>query len=324
MLPSNEIPAISIDARGSATIRAHVMRNAQGEVVSGTVDFIVNHQMPGAAEFTGLHIHRGDASVNGPVVINTGIGGANGNVPSETGRGVIDRAAQVRPADTAALAALRDLLGNPEGFYVNLHTTVNPGGVIRAQLKRPEELTVLTVLDPANEVPAITGQNATGVCATTLLRTYGANGQLESGQVTFEVAYRFDRQVTFTGLHIHAGPAGVNAPVVINTGLTRMDSTASGEGTLRFPVEIDLNAPAQVAALNGMFVDPSQYYCNLHTTDFPGGIIRGQMRRTDEFSFPSICRRPMKSRRSRWMPRPPRTCASRRSAGPTAPLSPAG
>ena len=76
MLPSNEVPAIPIDARGSATIRAHVMRNAQGEVVSGTVDFIVNYNMPGSAEFTGLHIHRGDAGVNGPVVINTGIGGA--------------------------------------------------------------------------------------------------------------------------------------------------------------------------------------------------------------------------------------------------------
>lgn len=286
MLPSNEVPAVAIDARGTATIRAHVMRNAQGEVVSGTVDFIVNYNMPGSAEFTGLHIHRGEAGINGPVVINTGIGGANGNVMSETGRGTIDRPAQVRPADTAPLQALRDLLANPAGFYVNLHTTVNPGGVIRGQLKRPEIITLLAPMSPRNEVPAITTLQASGVGSITAMRTYDAGGNLDSALITFEVAYNFPVAQTFTGLHIHASPAGVNGPVTINTGLTRLESTASGAGNVTYPVEVDINNANQVNTLNGLYADPAQYYVNMHTTEFPGGAIRAQLRRTDEFEFP--------------------------------------
>ena len=106
MLPSNEVPPIDINASGAATIRAHVVRDASGQIVSGTVDFLVSYSFPTSVELTGLHIHRGAAGINGPVVINTGIGGAAGNIVSSTGRGNIDRPVNITPADTTALAAL--------------------------------------------------------------------------------------------------------------------------------------------------------------------------------------------------------------------------
>lgn len=285
MLPSNEVPAIDINASGAATIRAHVVRNAAGEIVSGTVDFLVSYAFPGDVELTGLHIHRGGAGVNGPVVINTGIGGANGNIRNETGRGSINRPAQVGPADTTALAALRDLVANPAGFYVNLHSTVNPGGVIRGQLQKPEVVTYMTLLSTANEVPAITTTDASGTAFITAMRTFDDDGNMDSAQVMFEVDYDLGGPKTMTGMHIHQAPAGVNGAVVINTGLANLPSTDSGRGSLLYPVETDLSRAATVDVVNKLFEDPSGFYVNLHTTEFPGGVIRGQLRRTDDLTF---------------------------------------
>jgi uncharacterized protein (TIGR03437 family) len=285
MSPANEVPAVNINASGSATIRAHIVRNATGEIVSGSVDFIVSYTFPGAITFTGLHIHRGAAGENGPVTINTGIGGAGGNVEDATGRGTIDRQAQVRPGDTNGLATLQGMLDNPAGYYVNLHSTVNPGGVIRAQLQRPEVITLLGNMSPRNEVPAITNSDATGLGSIIAMRTFDGRGNMDSALVIFEVDYALPAATTLTGLHIHAGAAGVNGPVVINTGLANLASTPTGRGRLVYPVEVDLARAPQVDAVNGLFVDPYSYYINLHTTEAPGGLIRSQLRRTDEMRF---------------------------------------
>ena len=66
MLPSNEVPAIPINASGAATILLHVVRDAQGQVISASTDFNVSYQFPGEIRFTGLHIHKGRAGENGP------------------------------------------------------------------------------------------------------------------------------------------------------------------------------------------------------------------------------------------------------------------
>ncbi|MGH9720647.1 MAG: CHRD domain-containing protein, partial [Bryobacteraceae bacterium] len=109
MLPSNENPPIDINASGNAIMRAHVVRNAAGEVISGTVDFNVIYTFPGDITFTGLHIHDGVAGINGPVMINTGLSGAN-TIRSETGQGIIDRPGHVLTTAAGALATLKSML----------------------------------------------------------------------------------------------------------------------------------------------------------------------------------------------------------------------
>src|SRR5450759_4161487 len=76
MLPSNEVPATTINAKGMADIVAHVVRDGSGQIVGGTVDFLVRVNLPTDNTATGLHIHNGPAGVNAGVVINTGLGGA--------------------------------------------------------------------------------------------------------------------------------------------------------------------------------------------------------------------------------------------------------
>lgn len=68
---------------------------------------------------TAAHIHRGNAQVAGPVVVPLQAPVTN----------ISDSCAPVAPA------LLSEIIANPGGFYVNVHTKDHPGGAIRAQLK---------------------------------------------------------------------------------------------------------------------------------------------------------------------------------------------
>jgi len=71
---------------------------------------------------TASHIHRGDGTIAGPVVIPFTAPNAQG-----TASGCV----------TADPALLREIAANPGGFYANIHSTQYPGGAVRAQLSFP-------------------------------------------------------------------------------------------------------------------------------------------------------------------------------------------
>jgi hypothetical protein len=65
------------------------------------------------------HIHRGAAGTNGPVLIPLAAPDASGNSSG---------------CAAAPTATIDEILANPAGFYVNVHTKDHPGGAVRAQL----------------------------------------------------------------------------------------------------------------------------------------------------------------------------------------------
>jgi hypothetical protein len=67
----------------------------------------------------GAHIHRGAAGTNGPVVVAFEAPGASG---TSTG------------CAAAQTSLIDDILANPAGYYVNVHTKEHAGGALRAQL----------------------------------------------------------------------------------------------------------------------------------------------------------------------------------------------
>ena len=77
MLTANETPPVTNNATGVADMIAHVVRDSSGQIVSGTVNFLVYANMPADIAAVGLHIHSGAAGVAGPVLINTGLSAAN-------------------------------------------------------------------------------------------------------------------------------------------------------------------------------------------------------------------------------------------------------
>jgi hypothetical protein len=67
--------------------------------------------------------------------------------------------------------------------------------------------------------------------------------------------------------HIHRGARGVAGPIAVSL-------TAPGSGTAGF-VSGCTTAPA--ALVSEITSKPGSFYVNVHTGDFPGGAIRGQL-----------------------------------------------
>lgn len=276
--PANEVPPVNTTGNGWGTVWVHVVRNSAGDVVSGSVDFKVGYTMTPPLTITGMHIHRGAAGVNGPIVIDPSFP----RTDDTTGSGDLRAQAQIAPDNATALQAVKDILMDPSGHYVNVHTSAFPSGVMRGQLQRADVITLMTIMSPANEVPPVTGQNVSGTGTFRAIVGRNAARQITSAEVAFDINYTgFAADTRFTGFHIHSGVAGMNGPVVIDSGMSATNASSTGAGNLRFERELPLT-PAALDALYGLFTDPRKYYLNIHSTVNPGGVMRDQARRTDQ------------------------------------------
>jgi hypothetical protein len=129
--PSQEVPPIKgLRASAKGHVTFDLERSSAGAITSGEAIFYFNYTFPGSVTITGLHVHRGVKWTNGPIVISS-------NVASFTdadGVGNITAVVTGTPA-----ATLQAILDDPRAYYVNLHTSVNPGGAIRAQMHNPKK-----------------------------------------------------------------------------------------------------------------------------------------------------------------------------------------
>lgn len=129
--------------------------------------------------------------------------------------------------------------------YVNIHTTMFPGGEIRGQI-----VDLVASLDSAQEVPpnATTG---TGWGVFTIDRT--------AKTLSYHIA--FSGVGTETAAHIHGyTPHGINSGVVHN-----LPAGSPKVGVWNYPPAME------DAILDGLT------YVNVHSAAFPGGEIRGQI-----------------------------------------------
>jgi len=146
---------------------------------------------------------------------------------------------------------------------------------------------------PADIVPA-----PKGACPRTLLSNGGTVfnvamvGEAESpvgdpvatGTATFhlrkgqaQVCYTLTaKNLTATAAHIHAGNADASGPVVVPLATPSSAGTSSG------------CAPADRPLVASILADPAGFYANVHTAQFPGGAIRGQLTGTSEDVFGTV------------------------------------
>jgi hypothetical protein len=128
--PANEVPPIvgaEASGTGTATVTFDVTKDAAGNITSSTATFVVNLSgFPAGTPINIAHIHPGAAGINGSVLVSTTL--AAGQVVLTNGSGSFTRAVSVDPAVT------QNIINNPAGFYFNVHSTANPGGVARGQL----------------------------------------------------------------------------------------------------------------------------------------------------------------------------------------------
>jgi hypothetical protein len=109
----------------------NITRDASGTITAATVNFTVTLQgFPATTVVTIAHIHTGATGVAGPVLISTTV--TPGEVTLTNGAGTFTRVGVAITPNTAA--TMQSILDNPAGFYFNVHTAANPGGVMRGQL----------------------------------------------------------------------------------------------------------------------------------------------------------------------------------------------
>jgi hypothetical protein len=73
--------------------------------------------------------------------------------------------------------------------------------------------------------------------------------------------------------HIHIGPRNVAGPIVV--GLLTPPAATSTVSECITAAEGTNMTPAELAAIAA---DPRNYYVNVHTTNWPGGEVRGQLK----------------------------------------------
>ena len=129
--PKQEVPRITgLRAGAAGNLTLDVTRDSTGAITSGEVVFYVNYDFPGSVTITGLHVHQAPKGTNGPIVVDSGVAAftdadGDGNVTAVV--------AGVSPA------VLQAILAQPRGYYVNLHTSVNPDGALREQMHNPKK-----------------------------------------------------------------------------------------------------------------------------------------------------------------------------------------
>ena len=128
------------------------------------------------------------------------------------------------------------------------------GGVVPGAAAAPQTFVVhLTAAE--GSCPALAAK-ATGVVVFQLQDDGALTYRLVGGNIA-----------NVTAVHIHAGAPGVNGGVLIFLPLTGGDSGVLGAGTI---------PAAQVAPFLARLL-AGQTYVNVHTTDCPAGLLRGQI-----------------------------------------------
>ena len=113
-----------------------------------------------------------------------------------------------------------------------------------------------TTLLGANEVPGPGDPDGSGTAKITINRG--------TGEICWSISVE-DITLPATGAHIHPGAAGVAGPVIVP--LSSPDATGLSSGC----TAVDRELAKDIAK------NPADYYVNVHTSDFPGGALRGQL-----------------------------------------------
>lgn len=107
------------------------------------------------------------------------------------------------------------------------------------------------------------------------------NGGAPDGRGRADVYIRFGRsQICYeltldniafplTGAHIHAASAGANGPVIVGFPVNGGENLADC-----------LDVPRETIQL--IAANPAQFYVNVHNAGYPGGAIRGQLRKEEQ------------------------------------------
>ncbi|MEW5877070.1 MAG: CHRD domain-containing protein [Acidobacteriota bacterium] len=212
------------------------------ELTGNTVTYAIFYF--GSQSPTAAHIHQGTAGQTGSIVVDL--------APSFTALGGGFAATGTVTATPDVASAIR---ANPAGYYVNVHTSAFPGGAARAQLASEASGVEhwVTMLSGARERPTVGDPDGNGVALVVP----------RSDQALYYL--RVSNTQPPTGAHIHRGKAGEAGSIVLSLSPTFNNGVAVGAVSLSATLAGEIRT------------NPEGFYVNVHTADFPGGAVRGQL-----------------------------------------------
>lgn len=153
-------------------------------------------------------------------------------------------------------------------FYVNIHTEANPNGEIAGRILPETDFNYRAVLDmaqaghtnPPDHTPSGLGSFNLGL----------DNNKLEVNVLVNDLTS------SITNAHLHYGAPGVSGPVIVPISQFRNGDMYQGV----FDLTTLTNQQAFLDSLR-----MGKVYVNIHTTNYPGGEIRGQLLQSRPLSF---------------------------------------
>jgi hypothetical protein len=134
---ANETPApitnADRDAKGTSTMTFHLTRDSAGTITAATVDFVYSVSgFPPGTQLILTHIHEGGPAIGGGVKIGAPLSAASpitladGTATNITFNGITGW--------SDGVSLVQKIIDNPNGYYFNVHSAINPGGAVRGQL----------------------------------------------------------------------------------------------------------------------------------------------------------------------------------------------
>jgi len=132
---ANEVPPITNadqNARGTATVTFNLTRDSAGTITAATVNFVYNVTgFPAGTVLRATHVHEGGPSVPGGVKIDSLLGPATAITLPD---GTMNNITFSNATFPDGLTLINQIIANPNGYYFNVHSNLNPGGAVRGQL----------------------------------------------------------------------------------------------------------------------------------------------------------------------------------------------
>ena len=185
-------------------------------------------------------------------------------------------------ASTDAVRSICHRTGSKTNPYVKIRVSATQ---LRAHLKHAADIvpapaggcpkTLLTAASGGRAFPvALTGEAESPAGDPVATGTATFRLRAGQGQVCYQIAAQ--NLPAAAAAHIHRGAAGVAGPVVIP--LTTPNAAGTSRGC----------APVARTLVAGILAQPASFYANVHTAEFPGGAIRGQLAGTSQDSFGTV------------------------------------
>jgi hypothetical protein len=131
---SSEVPPVADSERtcngqGRFVLRARL--DPSGKITAATAQFsFFVRDCPADTKITLAHVHRAPSGQNGAILVDSGLS-PNEALAMGVGGGIGFNVEEIPVTD---LAAVSEIIADPSKFYLNLHSALHGGGVVRGQL----------------------------------------------------------------------------------------------------------------------------------------------------------------------------------------------